>query len=152
MRQSESALAYITGCDPQEPVWLAQWNERWQCYHFVGGHRDDDESFRACVARELDEELQLREPHDCSIAPQPQLRLEFDAESVSTRATTHYVMQVFEVRLTDVARTAISARAGNRWLTADEIEQRCTSDGRQVSDNMARVLGNLQQGLSNDHQ
>ena len=49
MRVSEAALALITRVTPQgEAEYLTQWNEKWQAYSLIGGHREPDESFRDC--------------------------------------------------------------------------------------------------------
>ena len=60
MRQSLAALAIVE--QPGDPPrWLVQWNERWQAYSLVGGHKRDDESFRDCLRREVAEELGLQD-------------------------------------------------------------------------------------------
>jgi len=35
---------------------LARWNERWNAFSMVGGHKQETESFRECVSREIYEE------------------------------------------------------------------------------------------------
>jgi hypothetical protein len=70
MRQSLASIALIQRNQRQ---WLAQWTENWQGYHFVGGHKRPDESFRDCVIR-VAEELLLAEGTDllgCFGFPQP---------------------------------------------------------------------------------
>ncbi len=48
--------------------YLAQWNDGWNAFHFVGGHKRDHESFRACCVREIGEELGLAEDRDFRVA------------------------------------------------------------------------------------
>ncbi|MBT4864662.1 MAG: hypothetical protein HON53_05990 [Planctomycetaceae bacterium] len=50
-------------------------------------------------------------------------------------------MELFEIDLTgDGSRMKIDANLANRWLTEEEMQAQQTSDGKSVSQTMARVL------------
>ena len=61
MRQSIAAFAVIRRDERGQTLWLAQWNPKWGAYHFVGGHKRPEETFRECLVREIGEELHLCE-------------------------------------------------------------------------------------------
>src|SRR5262245_27230315 len=58
MRISTASLAVIpqSGSDGMLR-YLAQWNDKWKAFNLVGGHKRGSESHRACLVRELFEEL-----------------------------------------------------------------------------------------------
>ena len=41
---SEAAVALIRRKQDGQTVWLAQWNDKWQAYHFVSGQKRLDET------------------------------------------------------------------------------------------------------------
>ncbi len=141
MRQSNASIALIRRGQGLETRWLAQWNRSWRCYNFVGGHKHDDESFRQCVIREVNEELEIAEGSDFAVAEHPLARLDYTAWSDGAGQETHYVMELFDVRLIgEAARRQVDADPRNRWLTEAEIRScRCT-DGQPVSETMGRIL------------
>ncbi len=96
MRRSEAAIALIRRELGSNTEWLAQWNEAWQAYHFVGGHRRGEESFRECMVRELDEELELRDGADLLVPTAPALHLEYTAFSQRAHEETEYVMELLK--------------------------------------------------------
>ena len=79
-------------------MWLAQWNPKWERYHFVSGHKRANESFRECMIREVGEELNLREDIEFTVAADPLARVEFEAWSESAEVETSYTMELFKVR------------------------------------------------------
>src|SRR5262249_52840296 len=85
MRRSEAAVALIRREQDGRNLWLAQWNPKWRRYHFVSGHRRPDETFRACLVREIAEELRLREGPDYQVSPAPPIHLEFRDYSERTQ-------------------------------------------------------------------
>src|SRR5205809_5963914 len=99
MRRSEGALALIRRAGQGRTENLVGWNEKWQGYNFVGGHRRPEESFLACLEREVAEELNLRRGEDYRVDPGPPRRLEYTAYSESARAETAYVMELFGIEL-----------------------------------------------------
>jgi 8-oxo-dGTP pyrophosphatase MutT (NUDIX family) len=142
MRQSEAAVALIRRRCTREgqALWLARWNGKWGSFHFVSGHKRPDESYRACLVRELAEELGLREGDDYSVADRPPYRVEFSAWSTSARAQTRYIMELFDLDLTPEAQSRVSADPGNQWLTEAVIAQGNTSDARPISPTMQDLL------------
>ena len=123
MRQSEAAVALIRQQADGRPNFDG-WPvgiPKWQAFHFVAGHRRPEESFRACLVREIGEELGLREGEDYTVLTAPALHVDFTAWSVSARAETRYVMELFDVELMPAAQSRIAADPENRWLAEAEI-------------------------------
>jgi 8-oxo-dGTP pyrophosphatase MutT (NUDIX family) len=141
LRRSEAAVALLRdqGADGR-PRWLARWNPKWGTFHFVAGHRRPEESFRACLVREIDEELGLREGEDYSVSTAPALHVDFTAWSVSARAETRYVMELFDVELTPAAQSRIADDPENRWLAEADVRAGLSEDGRPISATMGRLL------------
>ena len=142
-RRSEAAVALIRRESDGQTLWLAQWNRKWQAYHFVAGHRRPDETFRECLVRELGEELGLRADVDCTAAAEPLARVEYSAWSESARAETQYTMELFAVELTSAARASADEDPRNRWLSGPEIASQRCQDGRPVSATMQRLLNEV---------
>jgi 8-oxo-dGTP pyrophosphatase MutT (NUDIX family) len=141
MRQSAAAVALIRRQNDGQTLWLAQWNPRWQKYHFVSGHKRPDETFLQCMVRELGEELGLEEGTGFRVAAEPLAHLEYTAWSESAGAETRYTLELFEVELVGaVAQQRVDADPANRWLTREEIRLERCEDGKPVSPTMARLL------------
>jgi 8-oxo-dGTP pyrophosphatase MutT (NUDIX family) len=141
MRQSLAAIAIIRRQAGDKTLWLAQWNDRWQRFHFVGGHKHDDESFRQCVVREVGEELEIAEGTGCLVGECPLAHLDYTAWSAGAGEETHYVMELFDVQLFDDAVwQQVDADPQNRWLTAAEILGKRCRDGLLVSETMGLLL------------
>ena len=120
--------------------WLLQWNDNWEAFFFVGGHKHDDESFRKCVIREVEEELGLS-PAEFTVEPQPTHRLEYRAVSRSAGELTDYVMELFPVQPTAAALEKVMADRQNAWISTDEIRRLETRSGRPVSVSAQVLLG-----------
>src|SRR4051812_5138231 len=57
-RISVASLAVIRRSGPDGlPRYLTQYNAKWQAFSAIGGHKRDNESHRACMVREIAEEL-----------------------------------------------------------------------------------------------
>jgi len=141
VRESTAAVAIIRREHEGRTLWLAQWNRNWQRYHFVGGHKHADETFRQCVIREIGEELEIAEDQDFLVADQPLAHLDYTAWSEGARQETHYVLELFEVQLLgDSTRQRIEANSRNRWLTEEEIREERCHDGSPVSETMGLLL------------
>jgi 8-oxo-dGTP pyrophosphatase MutT (NUDIX family) len=154
MRASIASLAVIRRTEAGTTRYLAQWSDHWNAYAFVGGHIEDSESHRACMVRELAEELRIATDESdpdleavararldanmaskCWIAPSPLGHLEYDAYSVAANERAHYIIELFEVRLSDAASALVAADEANRWLSEVEIERgKCDQDGKPISD------------------
>lgn len=142
MRESVAALALIQTDLDGRPQWLAQWNARSGRFHFLGGHKRADESFRDCLRRELSEELGLTDA-DYTLGDAPRQSLDYVAWSESAQQPTQYRMAVFDVRLNEQTRRRIDADPQNVWLSDDEIRSGQTRTGQPVSESMSRILGLL---------
>jgi 8-oxo-dGTP pyrophosphatase MutT (NUDIX family) len=140
MRRSEAAVAVIRRINEGATLWLAQWNPKWERFHFVSGHRRPEETFRECLVRELGEELGLREGEGYTVSTLPPVPVAFSAWSVSAGADTSYAMELFDVELTPAAEARTSADPANRWLSEAEIRDGRAGDGRPISATMVRLL------------
>ena len=144
MRRSEAAVALIRREVESSTRWLAQWNEGWEAFSFVGGHKRDNESFRECMVREIQEELGLRDGADVLVPSAAVLHLEYTAFSRRAGAETDDVMELFEVALVgDQSMAAIAGNLANRWLSEPEIMACRCHDGRPVSETPRRFLNSL---------
>jgi 8-oxo-dGTP pyrophosphatase MutT (NUDIX family) len=144
MRQSEGSLAYIERRRGDRIEVLTQWNEGWQAYSLVGGHRRPSESSRGCLAREVAEELGLGEGGQFSAGESPLARLDYVARSESVGVETGYTLEVYRVELSSPdVESHVSASPENRWVAADEVGAGRTSDGGRISPTVARVLARL---------
>jgi 8-oxo-dGTP pyrophosphatase MutT (NUDIX family) len=155
MRESIAALALIQRERNGERAFLTQWNASWGCFHFLGGHKHDDESFLECVQRELEEELQLQRDLDFHVSPHPFGHTDFVAFSHAMQETTRYIMELFVVEFTrpEALRQA-DGEPRNRWLTLDEIMAGRTRDGLPIGNAVNRLLqqfGLIEETTSPDH-
>jgi 8-oxo-dGTP pyrophosphatase MutT (NUDIX family) len=140
MRSSVAAFALFRRAAPGGEVeYLTQWNEAWNAYHLVGGHKED-ESFRDCCVREIVEELGMTEGHDFTVAAKPQSRLHYIHWSERARTETDYTVELFEAELLGDASRTVSADPSNRWLSESDIRAGRCHDGRAVSPTMIRIL------------
>lgn len=141
MRISCAGLALIRRDDSGGPLWLAQWNNKWQRYSFVGGHKNPAESYRECVIREIGEELGLIADRQFTVAQKPLTHLQYRAWSESAQEESDYTLELFEVAFVgDDSRRSVDADPQNRWLSADEIRVQCCLDGRAISETVGRLL------------
>jgi hypothetical protein len=107
----------------------------------VGGHKRSDESFRECVVREVQEELELQEGVDFRVATDPVSHLEYEAYSRGFGEQTQYTMELFEVMLNGhEAHRKIASNTNNRWLSASHIRDETAVDERPVSPTMGLLL------------
>jgi 8-oxo-dGTP pyrophosphatase MutT (NUDIX family) len=136
MRESQAALALIRRPGRDGPEFLVRWNDKWQALHLVGGHRHPGESFRACLCRELAEELGPAPGGDGRAADQPFAHLEYRAFSVSAQEETAYVLELFKVELAPAALAQASADPLNAWVGEAEVRAGRAGDGRAVSGTM----------------
>jgi 8-oxo-dGTP pyrophosphatase MutT (NUDIX family) len=144
MRQSIASVALIRRQQDGQTLWLAQWNPRWQKYHFVSGHKQPDETFRQCMVRELGEELGLKEGIDFQLPVEPLAHLEYTAWSESAGAETAYTMELFDVELIGpAARQKVDADPQNGWLSDEEIHSERCEDGKPVSPSMQLILSQV---------
>ncbi len=143
MRRSEGALALIRRQRDGRSEYLVQWNEKWGAYSFVGGHRRPDETFRACLQRELAEELHLQPGTGYDLPDRPPWHLEYTAYSESAGVETAYVMELFIVELTPAGLAAVEADPVNRWVSQEQVRDRRAGDQRPVSRTVALLLDRI---------
>jgi len=139
LRRSEGGIALIERIVGGSTEWLAQWNEKWQAFFFVGGHREPSESFRDCVAREIADELGLADSQ-FTVAAEPAHHLEYRAQSRSSGTLTEYVMELFPAHLAPGSAERIANDPVNTWLGAEEILRLEAHDGRPISTTMRLLL------------
>lgn len=141
LRRSEGGIALIERAILGKREWLAQWNEQWKAFFFIGGHREGSESFRECVIREIEEELGLT-PAECPVAASPAHHLEYRAISRIAGELTAYTMELFFAHPTRGGLEKIDGHNPiNKWLDEDEICRMETHDGRSVSVSLGVILG-----------
>ena len=125
---SEGGIALITKEVNGETQYLAQWNEKWKAFFFVGGHREEGESFRECVVREVCEELELEE-NDFQVSKEPVRTHEYKAVSKRTETLTSYNHKIFDVAITGT----LAENSINLWLTKECLLRGEANDGRAIS-------------------
>jgi ADP-ribose pyrophosphatase YjhB (NUDIX family) len=139
LRHSEGGIVLIQRTVGGRKQWLAQWNENWKAFFFIGGHREDDETFRDCVIREIKEELGL-DPIDCPVAATVASRVEYKAISKSASELTEYIMELYCAQPNPTGLKKIADNPKNKWLDEDEIERQESHDARRVSVSMQVIL------------
>lgn len=132
LRHSEGGIALIERIVDGEKQWLAQWNDKWKAFFFVGGHREDHETFRECVIREVCEELELQ-PTDFIVASTVSDRLEYIATSRGAGVPTAYTMELYETTLSPAVELQIDSDTKNAWLTEKDVRQLAAGGVRPVS-------------------
>lgn len=138
MRVSEAALALITRLNLKgDAEYLTQWNDNWQAYSLIGGHREPGESFRDCCAREVIEELECI-TDDLKVSLSPYVTLRFHEYSRAAKCHTDYQWQVFIVVISDIVINRLPVSCC--WVTRDLIRARNADDGRPIADQVARIL------------
>lgn len=151
MRVSEAALALITRVSAQgETEYLTQWNEKWQAYSLIGGHREERESFRECCIREIEEELELKREVDFILADSPiSPPLHFTGFSRSAQLDTLFVFELFEVSLL----RPIGRIGDCHWVHFVEAMSGSAADGRAIADQVFRTISHVQEShrLSDNH-
>jgi 8-oxo-dGTP pyrophosphatase MutT (NUDIX family) len=139
LRQSEGGIALCERTLTGQREWLAQWNDNWKAFFFVGGHRHSDETFRDCVVREIQEELGLGS-WDFEVAPKPAHQLQYRAQSRSANELTAYHMELFEAQIVPGALEHVEGDSRNGWLTEEEIRRLEAYDARPISVTMLMLL------------
>ena len=146
LRHSVAALAIIRREEYGQTCWLAQWNRNWNAYAFIGGHKREEESFRECVIREIEEELGLKYETDFEVSEDPITHLEYTAWSESARQETEYEFELFSVEVAGSAIPKIGAETTNRWLSGDEIDKLQTAGQQRISPTTKMILTKVDLG------
>ena len=140
MRQSVSGIAVIRREIDGRTRWLAQWNQNWNAFNLVGGHKLANKSFRECVSREVTEELGLSAGDEFLISDDSLAQASYIAWSQSAQEDTLYSMKLYAVEICAGAELKVDSNPSNRWLTETEIRQQRCEDGAPVSPTMQRLL------------
>jgi 8-oxo-dGTP pyrophosphatase MutT (NUDIX family) len=143
-RRSVAGLALFQREDQGRKQWLSRWNDRWNRYFFVGGHKEKTETFRDCVVREVGEELGLSEHDDFEASADPRDAPDlkgFEEWSVAAWQQTHYEIELYDCELKEDARRLVAKDAANRWLSEAEIKAERSADGKLVSHTMRLIAG-----------
>jgi len=141
VRESVAAAALIREDRGGDTWWLARWSRSWQCYHLVGGHKHDDESFRQCLVREIGEELGLQEHDDFMLSEEPAAHLEFVAWSEGAKEETAYTTKLFDFQFRcGAARAKVDERPKTRSVCEAEIRDGRCNDGNPISHTMGLIL------------
>ena len=142
MRVSVAAFALIRRRGPGGgDEWLTNWNDGWNALNLVGGHKRDGESFRDCCGREVAEELGVVAGVDFRVAPEPESRLDYIADSRRTGEKTAYTHG--SVRRRSAHRRGPRPRRRRPrpvWLSEREVRALRAADGRAVSATVEYVL------------
>lgn len=135
------AVALIRREHEAQLWWLVQWNYESQRFHFVGGPKEGEESFRDCLDRQVSQGFDLRVGKDYIVSRGPRAHLQFTAISESTEEETQYVLELFDVQLFGKeAPEKIGSDSRNRWVTEEEILSGKTRDGEPISRLMTQLL------------
>ena len=67
-------------------------------------------------------------------------RLEYVAYSASARTNTLYAMELYDVQLTDKAKSVVEAHPKSVWVDANEVLKQGCRDGRPISVTMETLL------------
>jgi 8-oxo-dGTP pyrophosphatase MutT (NUDIX family) len=113
LRRSEGGIALIQRTNASRRQWLAQWNDNWKAFFFIGGHREESESYCECVVRELDEALGLTEI-ECHVIANVGHHLEYKARSQSASEISAYTMELFDAQPTSAGMAKIALDPMNK--------------------------------------
>lgn len=138
MRESRGALARIARQAEGQTQWLVRWNHKWESFSLIGGHLEQDETYRECLLREIEEEIGLTE--DALVASgDPAVELSYVAFSKRANADTQYVLLLYDVDIPECTTDALVASDERlRWVSLSEIRDGCTADGKAVADVVKR--------------
>lgn len=140
-RQSIGAAALIHRQGTDGTEWFARWNQNWDCFHVVGGHKWEGESFRECMLRELGEELGLSNGQLLVVPAEPVHMATYAAWSERAGEVTDYTLALFAVSASpDLGSKAVASQQEVRWITEDEILAGVCDDGLRVSDTFKTLL------------
>jgi 8-oxo-dGTP pyrophosphatase MutT (NUDIX family) len=149
----KASFALIASDFKGERCYLLQWNDKWQCYNFIGGKVDvakgDSENFYQTMRREIVEEIGIGSSEHISIDREIK-RIHLCQYSQREKRFKQYQFALFEIRLfSDLPAdpTAIqhalkwlSTRHTNVYVTREEIKNLQTSEGKPISRTVRRIL------------
>jgi len=143
MRKIARSFAMIPRTMGDRSMWYSIWSpECGGCgaYSFVASQRDDGESFRDALEREVSHRLELP-PQDYLVANMAQVNLEFFAVLPGEDAADLILASFYLVHLyTQQAREIVDAHNHGRWLTSNELLAGSTEDGHAVDPTLTFLL------------
>lgn len=136
-----------------EHCYLLQWNDKWQCYNFIGGKvdvaKEDGEDFSRTMRREIAEEIGIGSAEHILIDREIK-RIQMCQYSQREKRFKKYQFALFEIRLfpdlpADPAAIQhalrwLSTRHTNVYVTREEIKNLQTAEGKPVSKTVRRIL------------
>jgi 8-oxo-dGTP pyrophosphatase MutT (NUDIX family) len=148
-----SAFAFIAVGTNAQRRYLLQWNAAWQVFNLIGGKLDDNKGDAGCLSRalqrELEEEMGLINAEDFEVGPCLKV-VKMHQFSLREKRAKRYRFGVFDVTLFPKFSSSIDQpNYAARWLStcyenvfvsAEEIINLTTSDGRAISRTTKQVL------------
>jgi 8-oxo-dGTP pyrophosphatase MutT (NUDIX family) len=153
LNRQRSAFAFIAVGRGAERRYLLQWNEVWCGFNLIGGKLDDSKgdagSLSRALQRELEEELGLKYGEDFEVGPCLKT-VKMRQFSRRENKSKNYRFGVFDVSLfpqllkninyPNYAARWLSTHYENVFVSAEEVVNLATSDGRSISRTTKRVL------------
>jgi 8-oxo-dGTP pyrophosphatase MutT (NUDIX family) len=153
VRIQRSAFAIVVMGEANERRYLLQWNANWGMFNLIGGKVDngkgDDNSFRRTIERELEEELGVSCPEECSVGSElAQVWMKQFSRRERIEKNYHFVL--FEVSILPnlpidwdsphyFARWLSTGRE-NVFVSTHEIQNLSTNNGRPISATTRSIL------------
>jgi 8-oxo-dGTP pyrophosphatase MutT (NUDIX family) len=149
----KSAFAIIAIGQEAERRYLLQWNANWHMFNLIGGKIDnskgDNENLRQTMKRELEEELGVVCPQECRIGRELG-RINLQQYSHREHIVKNYHFALYDVSVLPnlpidwdsphyFARWLSTGRE-NIYVTAEEIQNLSTVNGRPISATTRQIL------------
>jgi 8-oxo-dGTP pyrophosphatase MutT (NUDIX family) len=153
VKRQRSAFAFIAVGTGRQRRYLLQWNETWQVFNLIGGKLDnskgDSDSLSRALQRELEEEMGLKNGEDFELG-RCLKTVKMRQFSPREKKAKYYRFGVFDVALfprllhsishPNYAARWLSTRYENVFVSAEEVANLKTADGRAISCTTRHVL------------
>lgn len=148
-----SAFAIIAIGREEDRRYLLQWNANWHMFNLIGGKVDnakgDNDDLRRTMQRELEEELGVVCPQECRIGRELG-RIDLQQYSCREHIVKNYHFALYDVSILPnlpidwesphyFARWLSTGRE-NIYVTAEEIQNLSTVNGRPISATTRQIL------------
>jgi 8-oxo-dGTP pyrophosphatase MutT (NUDIX family) len=153
IRRQYAAFALIVIGQSPMRRYLLQWNPKWGVFNLIGGKakgKREDALFHT-IMRELEEEMGLRASTEFQVIREL-ASVQMAQYSPREQRIKDYFFAIFEVDIFPTLSINCKANTAIRWLStehenilvsADEIENLCTSDGKPISPTTKAILQSL---------